>query len=234
MIEREFKAANFDFILTLGKCEVKAKIDICLNPFIVGESKYYIRYEVGSEEGVSALLLLELCKNEHLKSYLDSLDSGYLCAETNIAQEELQLIKDSINRAKNPCFIVSGDILKHKKAQNIIQIFSHFDFPIFFLGDVLQQNNNLEPLSAIDEWNGCVIYIDSKKISQTNLIISKEFARAWGLSDEQKIIINGDSLQCEAICKMDNDFSGVIGILQINKQIEGYPYRKITITKEAK
>ena len=83
----------------------------------------YIRYEVGSEEGVIALLVKELLYNldidEDVQDYLDDLDDGYISAESNVGEEEIEDIIKRLNRKKNPILIVGKDLYNHPQAKQI-------------------------------------------------------------------------------------------------------------------
>jgi len=87
----------------------------------------HIKYEVGSEEGVLALLANEIIKDnpklaKGAKEFLDSLDDGYLCAESNVGEEEIEAFAKSLKRKKSLTFIVGNDLYAHKRATNIAKI----------------------------------------------------------------------------------------------------------------
>lgn len=85
-----------------------------------------LRYEVGVEEGVATLLAYNLLKNREIDSkhreFLDSLDLGYLYAETNLGEEEFSLMLKSFSRAKSFSIVVGGDLFAHPKAKNIAKL----------------------------------------------------------------------------------------------------------------
>ncbi len=85
-----------------------------------------IRYEVGTEEGVLALiakaLLTEADLDETSQNFLNSLDDGYLCAESNVGEEELEMIQKSLRRTKNRVIILGNDVINHDRAENIARI----------------------------------------------------------------------------------------------------------------
>jgi len=100
-----------------------------------------IRYEAGSEEGVVAMLaqtLLEGCDvDDTVKAFLESLDEGYLCAESNVGDEEFAQISKSLRRAKRKTLIIGSDVLSHKRAENIARLCAlievHTDFSLIVL-----------------------------------------------------------------------------------------------------
>jgi NADH-quinone oxidoreductase subunit G len=85
-----------------------------------------MKYEVGTEEGVIALLAYEILKDADLskknREFFDELDLGYLGAESNIGEEELIQMSDSFIRAKNKVLIVGNDLMAHDKAENIAKL----------------------------------------------------------------------------------------------------------------
>ncbi len=82
-----------------------------------------MKYEVGTEEGVLALLANEILKDadlpEEVKSYFNDLDFGYLDAESNIGDEELSFMSKSFTRAENKVLIVGSDLFAHDRSENI-------------------------------------------------------------------------------------------------------------------
>ena len=85
-----------------------------------------VRYEVGTEEGVMALLAQTLLKGADLddtaKAFIDGLDEGYLSAESNVGDDELAAIEKSLMRAKKRVLIVGSDLIAHERAENIARI----------------------------------------------------------------------------------------------------------------
>ncbi|MDY0122313.1 MAG: NADH-quinone oxidoreductase subunit G [Sulfurimonas sp.] len=86
----------------------------------------FMKYEVGTEEGVIALLAATLLKDADLsdaeKAFFDDLDFGYLDAETNIGEEELSQMMRAFKRTQKHTFVVGADVLSHPKAQNIAKL----------------------------------------------------------------------------------------------------------------
>ncbi len=86
----------------------------------------YVKYEVGTEEGVVAMLaktLLEGCDlADDVRGFLNELDEGYLCAESNVGDEEFSRIAKSCLRAKQKTIVIGSDVLAHKRAENIAKL----------------------------------------------------------------------------------------------------------------
>jgi NADH-quinone oxidoreductase subunit G len=88
----------------------------------------FVKYEVGTEEGVIAMLaktLLETADlSEENRAYFDGLDEGYLCAESNVGDEEYARIAKTFVRAKRKTLVIGSDVLTHKRAANIARLCS--------------------------------------------------------------------------------------------------------------
>ena len=95
----------------------------------------FIKYEVGSEEGVVALLANLLIEDapDEIKKYLDDLDIGYLSAESNVSEEELDELKALMWKKRKFSLVVGEDIYNHPEVENIatllalIEKYSKFD-----------------------------------------------------------------------------------------------------------
>jgi len=81
----------------------------------------FIKYEVGSEEAILAMLAYYLVddKPEQLKEYFNNLDIGYLSGESSVGEEEFELIKSKLIRRKNKTLIIGPDLYAHSRAKNI-------------------------------------------------------------------------------------------------------------------
>lgn len=86
----------------------------------------FMKYEVGSEEGVMALLANHILENEILSDedrlYFNDLDLGYIGAESNVGEEELDLMMKSFSRSKNRVLVVGQDLFAHNRASNIAKL----------------------------------------------------------------------------------------------------------------
>lgn len=236
----DMKINAFDFIATLGfyNPAILPKCDVCFYPFLDCEADFYIRYEVGTEEGVVALLLCEFAgdsTNKAITNFVKSLDYGYLSAETNISEEELKELKKRVQSSKNPLLLIGEDIMLHSRKQNMLNILSALleisGMDIMLLRGFVPPIYTLESIQDLPENNGCVIYANKGDSPQNTLKISKEFARAWRLTNGENISFDIDKKAVNATCKIDENFSGIIGILQSNLQNVGYPFKHIAIKR---
>jgi len=87
----------------------------------------FLKYEAGTEEGVLAILVKSLLEDKkelssEIKSFFDDLDEGYISAESNIGEEEIERFKSSLNHRKKLSFIVGRDLYTHPRAENIAKI----------------------------------------------------------------------------------------------------------------
>jgi len=86
----------------------------------------FIKYEVGSEEGVAALLAYTLLQNrtipEDIEEVLEDFDIGYLSAESNVGEEELESMYESIHQRSRISLIVGSDLYTHPKAGQIAKL----------------------------------------------------------------------------------------------------------------
>ena len=86
----------------------------------------FMKYEVGSEEGIAGLLALTLLDKERatkaVLDYLDDLDIGNLSAESNIGEEELEALLKSLDKKVGYTLVVGADLYHHPKAENIAKL----------------------------------------------------------------------------------------------------------------
>ena len=102
-----------------------------------------MKYEVGTEEGVIALLANEILKDADLsdeeRAFFDDLDLGYLGAESNIGEEELSDMMNSFSRSNKKILIVGNDLIAHERSKNIAKLAAliekHSDFSLVVVPD---------------------------------------------------------------------------------------------------
>ena len=96
--------------------------DVTLQPGIT----QFIKYEVGSEEGVAALLAYVLLEDkevpEEIKDILEDLDIGYLSAESNVGEEELESMCSLMDGKTTISLIIGSDLYTHPKAGQIAKL----------------------------------------------------------------------------------------------------------------
>jgi len=91
----------------------------------------FIKNEVGSEEGVAALLAEVLLRDaplsESARAFLNDLDIGQLSAESNVGEEELETLKASLQKRHGFSLIVGTDVYAHPRAKEIAKIIALFE-----------------------------------------------------------------------------------------------------------
>jgi NADH-quinone oxidoreductase subunit G len=91
----------------------------------------FVKYEVGSEEAVLALLATYLLKDKEVasdvKSYLESLDIGYLSGESSVGEEECEEIVRRLIKRKNKTLVIGSDVYGHERAANIAKLVAIID-----------------------------------------------------------------------------------------------------------
>jgi len=220
---------------------------------IQNNSSSYIKYEVGSEEGICALLVEYFVKNcdDIIEEYIDELDIGYLSAETSIGEEEFEDMVELSIKKKNKMIVISKDILGHEKVLNISKLLGvlnkYSDITIVIDPSVddknlnLIQNYNNEYLEEVDEleaYDGTVIYNYGQ--SDTNeLVGGASFARVAKINDNDEIIIKHGDKSIKSKFRQDLKLQGTIALnvvtseeLKNNDWINsGYSYKQVKIEK---
>jgi NADH-quinone oxidoreductase subunit G len=83
----------------------------------------FIKYEVGTEEGVMALIARALLSDADLNSQereiIAQFDEGYLSAESNVGEEEIEQMIQSFARASKKTIVIGSDLLSHEQSGNI-------------------------------------------------------------------------------------------------------------------
>ena len=85
----------------------------------------HIKYEVGSEEGLVAMLANVLVKTEGKEKYysfFNELDEGYICGESSVGEEEFEDLSEKFSQCKKPVLIVGPDLYNHARSKNISKI----------------------------------------------------------------------------------------------------------------
>ena len=83
----------------------------------------YVKNEVGSEEAALAMIAnVFIDDKSSQQEFFDSLDLGYLSGESNIGQEEIELLHSFSKRKKSPVLIIGEDVINHPRANNIALI----------------------------------------------------------------------------------------------------------------
>jgi NADH-quinone oxidoreductase subunit G len=91
----------------------------------------FIKYEVGSEEGVAALLAYTLLEDKdfskEVKEILEDLDIGYLSAESNVGEEELESMYGLIDKESTTSLIIGSDLYTHPNVEQIAKLIAFLE-----------------------------------------------------------------------------------------------------------
>jgi NADH-quinone oxidoreductase subunit G len=113
----------------------------------------FVKYEAGSEEGVLAMLAKTLLSDADLgdeyRSFFNELDEGYLCAESNVGDEEFVRIEKSLRRTKRKTLVIGSDLLTHPRAHNIARLAALVETYTEFSLVVIPQNVNTVGVSLV-------------------------------------------------------------------------------------
>ena len=204
-----------------------------------------IKYEVGSEEGICALLLNAFASNcdEKTKTFLDDLDLGYISAESSAGEEEFEEAFENSQKSKVKTLIIGNDLINHQRVENIVKLLAIFkkysDFNLVVLNEDLAKkidsckNFDLKELEELKSFNGTLVY---KLIDEKNheLIASQTFANISKVSNGNEVFVISKNEKIKRVLKIDENLHGTIAILKTknNENIfDGYKYRQVKIEK---
>lgn len=184
-----------------------------------------INYEVGTEEGVMLLLAHQLCTqpSEKIKEIFTHIDLGYLSAESNVGEEELEELLEFIQE-ESFSLILTQDFLSHPMGENILALFEELSYQpnIHCLLDTLAPSI----CASLPEYNGSVV-----RITQGEPLLrgSKQFALFAKTQNGTLATISHPSFSLQAPFLLDEEMKGVIAILQLPNPPSCYPYQKVQI-----
>jgi NADH-quinone oxidoreductase subunit F len=265
MTKREL-IAKCDFIISIGSMLADNKEDIrnnviesiaktnakftYMHPIDNIDLKLYytqfIKYEVGSEEGICALLLDTFVKecDEKTRKFINDLDLGYISAESSAGEEEFEEAYENYKEAKNKLLIIGDDFVEHEKIENIIKLLAlikkHTNFELIVLNEDLENkinsctNFDLEEIEELKSFNGTLVYKLIVENQSDELIASKTFANIAKVADGDEIYINSKDEKIKKTLKVDETLNGTIAILKvknIDDVFNGYRYKQVKIEK---
>ena len=208
--------------------------------------KQFIKYEVGSEEGICALLLDTFVKDcdEKTRAFIDDLDLGYISAESSAGEEEFEEAYENYLNAKNKILIVGNDIVEHERIENIIKILAlikkYTSFELVVLNKNLENkinactNFDLEEIEELKSFNGTLVYELINEDQNDELIASNTFANIAKIANNNEVYINIKNQKIKRTLKIDENLHGTIAILKTkidNNIFNAYPYRQVKIEK---
>lgn len=214
---------------------------------LVEKSAFFSRYEVGAEEGVLALLaksfLLHVTLPEAIKNYFEELDEGYISAESNVGEEEIEEIEALYQAAKNVLIILGDDLVSHPRASHIAHlaglISKHGKAKLLVVGAtpeaVVESTSEtvLEEIENLKSFDGVVVY--QCPITQADeeelLIGSAQFQMAAKVQNNDKITVAINQEVYPRTFVRDDSLKGVIALMPCAKADSSYPYHVVKIVK---
>lgn len=204
-----------------------------------------IKYEVGSEEGICALLLNSFASNydENIEKYINDLDLGYVCAESSAGEEEFEEAFEKSLDCKVKTLIIGNDLLKHHRIENIIKLIAtikkYSDFNLIILDEDLEKkvdsciNLDLEEMEELKSFNGTLIYKLMDKNSE-ELIASQTFANIAKVKDKSEVFVITGTKKIKKTIRIDDNLHGTIAILKTKNSediFNTYKYEQVKIQK---
>lgn len=203
----------------------------------------FIKYEVGSEEGICALLLDTFVKNsdEKTKNFIENLDLGYISAESSAGEEEFEEAFEDYKNSNSKILIIGEDIKNHERVENIIKLLAtikkYSDFEFIVLDEDLEEkinsckNFDLEEIEELKSFNGTLVYTLVGNDSPI-LQASQTFANIAKVKDGDKIQIISKNEKIKKVLKIDEKLTGTIAILNVKNLGNEYKYKQVKIEKE--
>ena len=208
--------------------------------------KQFIKYEVGSEEGICTLLLDTFVKecDDKTRKFIDDLDLGYISAESSAGEEEFEEAYENYLEANNKLLIIGDDLLEHKRIENIIKLLAlikkYTNFELIVLNEDLEKkinsctNFDLEEIEELKSFNGTLVYKLIDENQNDELIASKTFSNIAKVANGDEIYINSKDEKIKRTLKVDETLNGTIAILKVKNSddiFNGYRYKQVKIEK---
>ena len=203
----------------------------------------FIKYEVGSEEGICALLLDTFVKNydEKTKEFINNLDLGYISAESSAGEEEFEEAFEDYENSNSKILIIGEDIKNHERVDNIIKLLAtikkYSDFDFLILDEDLENKINscedfdLEEIEELKSFNGTLVY-SLVGADSPILQASQTFANIAKVKDGENIQIISKNEKINKILKIDEKLTGTVAILSVKNSPNEYKYKQVKIEKE--
>lgn len=214
---------------------------------LVKACTFFSRYEVGSEEGVLALLaksfLLHVKIPKEVNHYFEAIDDGYISAESNLGEEEIEEIEALYKEASNVLLVLGDDIIRHPRATNIAHlaglIAQYGKAKLLVVGaqpeEVVTADTQcvLEEIEDLKSFDGVVVYqCPVQNIEEENLVIgSTQFQMAAKVQQGDKITVAMNQEVYPRTFVRDDSLKGVIALMPCAKADSSYPYHVVKIVK---
>ena len=214
---------------------------------LVEKSAFFSRYEVGAEEGVLALLaksfLLHVKLPESTQSYFEELDEGYISAESNLGEEEIEEIEALYQEAHRVLIVLGDDLIRHPQATSIAHlaglIAKFGKAKLLVVGstpEMIVSSQNESVLNAVENlksFDGVVVYqCPVTQADEEQLLIgSAQFQMAAKVQNNDKITVAINQEVYPRTFVRDDSLKGVIALMPCAKADSNYPYHVVKIVK---
>ncbi|MBL0687378.1 MAG: hypothetical protein JJV95_03475 [Sulfurospirillum sp.] len=198
--------------------------------------KLFTKYEVGSEEGVVAILAKEFLKDidlpKEIQNYFNNLDEGYISAETNIGNEEIEELHSMLKNSSNPLIIFGKDIFLSSRIKNISKLINlikkYSNIKIKCL-DELKSNQiaSIEKIEELKSFDGTIVFEYNSTKDRDLLIGSAQFAIAAKIQDKQAIVVKNQNREF----KLDTRLKGTIALMANETKEDSYRFEVEKIIK---
>lgn len=214
---------------------------------LVQTCAFFSRYEVGAEEGVLALLaksfLLHVKLPEAIKNYFEELDEGYISAESNLGEEEIEEIEALYQAAKRVLIVLGDDVIRHPQAASIAHlaglIATFGKAKLLVVGstpEMIVSSHNESVLDAVENlksFDGVVVYqCPVTQVDEEQLLIgSAQFQMAAKVQNGDKVTVSINQEVYPRTFVRDDSLKGVIALMPCAKADCSYPYHVVKIVK---
>lgn len=249
---------NSDFLISFGTCfksndekEILESLKSFENQFVFMhpidnselKSVYsqFIKYEVGSEEGIVAMLLNAFARNltPAMTDFIEDLDLGYISAESSAGEEEFEEALEKYEESSNKTLIVGSDIKNHDRFENIVNMLSvlkkYSDFNFLVLDKEIENkineinNETIEEVDELNSYDGTVSYFVSNDDYLNNINASLSFSKIAKVENNDEVYVCFDDKKLKKIFKVDENLSGTVAIS--NDICDGYCFKKVKLLK---
>ncbi|MBL0707928.1 MAG: hypothetical protein JJW00_02675 [Sulfurimonas sp.] len=201
----------------------------------------FIKNEVGSEEAALAMIAnIFVDDKSDQEEFFDALDIGYLSAESNISEEELDIIKTNYIGKQKPVLVVGEDTLNHPRAKNIVKIARYIEentpfkvlmIPMDRRKFSYKTDEKIDAVEELGEFNGSVVYSVSA-LEKEELIGSAQFALCSKIRSGDNVKFSIDGVEYIRHFKIDKYMKGTIAYNQIfcmDVKSSAYRYNQVKI-----
>lgn len=211
------------------------------------QTTFFSRYEVGSEEGVFALLAKGLLAQETLpkkfQNYFNELDEGYLSAESNLGEEEIEEIALLYKESKNTLLVLGDDLVTHPRAKHIALLaglIAHFGKAKIWVSNLEEVHISSDDISlpveveALKSFDGVVVYQCPIFIKEEEdlLIGSPQFQMAAKVQNGEKVSISFAEQVHVRKFVVDSSLKGTIALMpSVLNHNTSYRYHVAKIVK---